>query len=79
MRVGVNEQCERAPRLEKLRDELLSIMPDNAIRAFWQSKAAGYKTGIQELLQRELRHSGIIDDETTYSAVPLALIGIRQM
>ncbi|MDR1534890.1 MAG: DEAD/DEAH box helicase [Planctomycetota bacterium] len=75
-RVGVDEHGERAPRLEKLRDELLSIKPDNAVRAFWKSKAAGYKTRIQELLHRELSHSGIIDDETAYSAVPLAAAGL---
>jgi superfamily II DNA or RNA helicase len=75
VRLGINAQGERAPWMEKLRDEFLSIQPDKNAFTFWQEQAIAYKTKIQETLQRELRYSGIIDDEISYSAKPLAVIG----
>jgi len=75
VRLGVNSQGERAPSLEKLRDELLAMQPDSDAYTLWQGQAALRKGIIQDLLQRELRYSGIIDDETAYSAIPLAIIG----
>jgi superfamily II DNA or RNA helicase len=74
VRIGVNKQGERAPRLEKMRNEFLGIQPDPASFAFWQAQAAVLKTKIQDVLQRELRYSGIIDDEISYSAMPLAMV-----
>jgi hypothetical protein len=75
VRLGINSQGERAPWVEKLRDEFLSIQPDKNAFTFWQEQAIANKTKIQETLQRELRYSGIIDDEISYSAKPLAVIG----
>jgi superfamily II DNA or RNA helicase len=75
VRLGINSQGERAPWVEKLRDEFLGIQPDKSAFTFWREQAIAHKIKIQEILQRELRYSGIIDDEISYSAKPLAVIG----
>jgi hypothetical protein len=75
VRLGINNQGERAPWLEKMRDEIVTIQPDRDAFTLWQGQAALRKGIIQDLLQRELRYSGIIDDEVAYSAIPLAIIG----
>jgi len=75
VRLGIDCQGQRAPWLENLRDELLALQPDREAFALWQGQARLHKGIIQELLQRELRYSGIIDDEIAYSATPCAIIG----
>ena len=77
VRIGMNADGERAPWLERLEDNLLGLQPPSAPVEQWQTLAAGKKDRLQELLHRELRYSGIIDDEMSYSATPLALVGIE--
>jgi superfamily II DNA or RNA helicase len=74
-RIGINRRGERASKLEKLREELPGLRIQNSDAGFWKKTAIDHKTKILEILQRELRYSGIIDEETSYSAVPLAVIG----
>ena len=75
VRLGINNQGERAPWLEKMRDAVLAIQPDRDAFTLWQGQAALRKGIIQDLLQRELRYSGIIDDGVAYSVIPLAITG----
>lgn len=77
VRIGMNADGERAPWLERLADNLLGLQPPSVPVEQWQTLTAGKKDRLQELLHRELRYSGIIDDEMSYSATPLALIGIE--
>jgi len=78
VRIGISEEGERAPWLERIDEKLLSIEePKSKQLEEWKSLAADNKTRIQELLHRELSFSGIINEEMSYSATPLAVIGIE--
>lgn len=69
---------ERAPWLERLEDKTLGMEPltPEATDA-WRRIALERKQRLQELLHRELIYSGIISEEMSYSAVPLAIFGLE--
>lgn len=78
VRIGMNMEGDRAPWLERLDDKILGMQSPSTPVEQWRSLASNKKGRLQELLHRELRYSGIINDEMSYSAVPLAVIGIEK-
>lgn len=77
VKIGMNPDGDRAPWLERLDEKLLGMQAPSATTEQWKTLAANKKTRLQELLHRELSYSGIINDEMSYSAIPLALVGIE--
>ncbi len=76
VRIGMSKDGERAPWLEQLDNKILGMQAPTAPVAQWQILAFSKKGHLQELLHRELSYSGIINDEMSYSATPLAVVGI---
>ena len=77
VRIGMNENGDRASWLEHLGDKILGMQPAERPIEQWKNLAATHKTRLHELLHRELSHTGIITDEMSYSAVPLSVVGIE--
>jgi hypothetical protein len=77
VRIGMNTEGDRAPWLERLDDKILGIQSPSTPAEQWKTLAANKKSRLQELLHRELTYSGIINDEMSYSATPLAVVGIE--
>jgi hypothetical protein len=78
IRIGMSTEGERAPWLERLEDDLLGMQaPSSKTPDEWKELAADKKSHLQELLHRELGYSGIINEEMSYSAIPLAIVGIE--
>jgi len=78
VRIGLNADGNRAPWLERLDDKLLGMQTSEAIPDQWKAMAANKKSRIYELLHRELTYTGIINEEMSYSATPLAIWGIER-
>jgi hypothetical protein len=79
IRIGMSTEGERAPWLEPLEDSLLGTRaPLSKTIDEWKKFAADKKSRIQELLHREISYSGIINEEMSYSAIPLAIVGIEK-
>lgn len=78
IRIAMSVDGERAPWLERLEDKTLGMEPltPEATDA-WRRIALERKQRLQELLHRELIYSGIISEEMSYSAVPLAIFGLE--
>lgn len=78
IRIGITEDGDRAPWLERLEDRLLSMnAPMSKTMNDWKMLANSRKQHLQELLHRELNYSGIITEEMSYSAIPLAVVGVE--
>ena len=78
VRIGMTEDGDRAPWLERLGDRILGMTPPISVSPEnWQILAREKKQRLQELLHRELSYSGIINDSMSYAAVPLAFIGME--
>jgi SNF2 family DNA or RNA helicase len=78
LRIGVNSEGERAPWLEQLEEKLLAMKePKLETLEEWKSVASKNKSRILELLHRELSFSGIINEDMSYSATPLVVVGIE--
>ncbi|AJY71398.1 helicase [Geobacter sulfurreducens] len=77
VRIGMNGDGDRAPWLERLEDKILGMQASSVSADQWKTLAASKKTRLQELLHRELSYSGIINDDMSYSATPLAVVGIE--
>lgn len=79
VRIGINEDGDRAPWLEQLDEQLLGLHPPcSPSPSHWQKMAISMKQRIQELLHRELTYSGIVSEDTSYSAIPLAIAGLER-
>ncbi len=78
VRIGLNADGDRAPWLERLDDKLLGLKTSAAIPDQWKALAANKKSRIYELLHRELTYTGIINEDMSYSATPLAIWGIER-
>ncbi len=78
VRIGVTADGERAPWLERLDDKILGIQSPSIPAEQWKTLAFKKKTRLQELLHRELSYSGVINDEMSYSAYMLAVVGIEK-
>jgi SNF2 family DNA or RNA helicase len=79
VRIGMNEEGERAPWIEHLENKLFAMSaPTSKTPVDWQTLATTRKQRLLDLLHRELSYSGIISEETSYSAVPLAIYGIEK-
>lgn len=78
VRIGMTKDGDRAPWLERLEDRVLGIAPATSIPIeHWRRLAIEKKQRMQELLHRELSYSGIINEEMSYSALPLAIIALE--
>ncbi len=78
VRIGINKAGVRAPWLEGLEQKVLGMeSPTHSAHEHWRQCAVHNKQRLQELLHRELRYSGIINDEMSYSAAPVAIIGLE--
>jgi SNF2 family DNA or RNA helicase len=77
VKIGMNPDGDRAPWLERLDDKLLGMQAPSEAPGKWQALAAYKKSRLHELLHRELGYSGLINDEMSYSATPLAIVGIE--
>jgi hypothetical protein len=77
VRIGLTSDGARAPWLERLNDKLLGLHAPSSSYEKWKTLAAEKKLQLQSLLHRELIYSGIINDEMSYSATPLAFVGIE--
>ena len=78
VRIGMTFEGDRAPQLEHLEEKILSMdAPVMRTPEEWKLLAQKNKYHIQELLNRSLSYSGIITEETSYSVIPLAIIGIE--
>ncbi|HML53153.1 MAG TPA: SNF2-related protein [Solidesulfovibrio magneticus] len=74
VRIGINADGDRAPWLERLGDKIMGMQSPTRPMEQWQDIALNKKSRFQELLHRELSYSNIINEETSYSATPLAII-----
>ena len=78
VKLGLSEDGSRAPWLERIADNLLSINdPTSKKIEDWKLFAITMKQRLLELLHRELIYSGSINEDMSYSAIPLAIIGIE--
>jgi hypothetical protein len=77
VRIGLNLDGDRAPWLERLGVDILGMQSTSASVEQWKTFATKNKVHLQELLHRELSYSGIINDEMSYSATPLAVVAIE--
>ena len=78
VKIGMNPDGDRAPWIERLDDKLLGMQAPSEPLEQWKILAANKKARLQELLHRELGYSGIINEEMSYSAIPLAILGIEK-
>ncbi len=79
VRIGISTGGARAPWLEVLKEELLTLIPLSTESGVdWPSFASQNKSRIHELLHRELVYTGIINEEMSYSATFLAVFGIEK-
>ncbi len=79
VRIGMGIDGDRAPWLEHLDEKLLAMdAPTSKTPDKWRMLAINKKLRLQELLHRELNYSGIINEEMSYSATPLAVVGIEK-
>ena len=78
VKIGISMDGSRAPWIERIDDNLLSMeAPKSKAPVEWQMLAANMKQRLLEFLHRELIFSGIINEEMSYMAVPLAIVGIE--
>lgn len=78
VKIGIGMNGSRAPWIERIDDNLLSMeSPKSKSPVEWQRLAANMKQRLLEFLHRELIFSGIINEETSYMAVPLAIVGVE--
>ena len=78
VRIAMNTEGERAPWLERLGDKMLAMEPSSTSPEQWQALAITNKPRLQALLHRELNYSGIISEGISYSATPLAVVGVER-
>jgi len=77
VRLGITEDGERSPHLERLSQELMRARPSGADRFQDKAKVTSLVNGTaSELLHRELVYSGFLTEEASYSSRLLACIGI---
>lgn len=76
VRIGMNPEGDRAPWIERLDDKILGMQSPITPAERWKTLANQKKARIQELLHHEMNYSGIINDEMSYSATPLAVVGV---
>lgn len=78
VKIGLGEDGSRAPWLERIEGNLLGInAPNLKTVGDWTLFAHAKKQKLFELLHRELVYSGIINEDTSYWATPIAIIGIE--
>lgn len=77
VRIAMNPDGDRAPWLERLGDKLLALQSPSKPVETWQAMANGKKSRFLELLHRDLSYRGIINEDMSYAATPLAVVGIE--
>lgn len=79
VKIGISEDGSRAPWLERIEENLLSMnAPSSKTTSDWKLFATDKKQRLLELLHRELLYTGTINEDMTYLAIPLAIIGIEK-
>ena len=74
IRIGMTEEGDRAPWLERMDLNSMSIEePRSTLVDEWQKNILSKKQRFLELLHRELIYTGFINDETSFSAELLVL------
>ena len=76
--IAVSEDGDRAPWLENLGEQLLTmseIEPD--LVSSWKALAIKNKRKIEEILHRELQYSGKVEENMTYSSTIIGIYGIQ--
>ncbi len=77
VRIAVDRNGDRSPHIERMHAKLLELTPPSESAASeWQTLASKHKAKIHDTLHRELLYSGIITAEMSYSAEPIAIVGI---
>lgn len=77
VRLGLTEEGERAPHLERLSQNLLRTRPSQAARFQDRKRLITLVNGTgSELLHRELVYTGFLPEEASYSSQLLACIGV---
>lgn len=66
--IGINVSGERVKSLEQLVDRLQFLQSSSSIKPDKQGEAAIACTGLQEILHRDLAHSGILQEGASYSS-----------
>jgi SNF2 family DNA or RNA helicase len=78
VKIGLSEDGSRAPWLERIEGNLLNMnLPTLKTPDYWKSYAIKMKQRLLELLHRELIYTGKINEDMTYQATPIAIIGIE--
>jgi SNF2 family DNA or RNA helicase len=78
VKIGLSSEGSRATWIERIEDKILAMEAQISKPIIdWQLFATRSKQHLHDLLHRELSYSGAINDETTYVAVPIAIIGIE--
>lgn len=72
--IAVNQAEERCRSLERLADRLLNLRPEGQQVFSLEKKSALLDYTIPAMLRRELLHSGVLDEESSFSLKLLALI-----
>jgi len=78
VKIGLSEDGSRAAWLERIEDNLLNLdAPKSKTPEDWRLLATNMKQRLLEFLHRELIFTGNINEEMSYMAVPLAIVGIE--
>jgi SNF2 family DNA or RNA helicase len=78
VKIGLSEDGSRLPWLEHIEGDVLRLnIPISKTTNYWKLLANNMKQHIGQLLHRELIHSGRVSENVSYSAVPLALVGVE--
>jgi hypothetical protein len=76
VKIGIDTKNNRAPWIESFSEKIESIQEASTPLETWHTLATENKERIQEYLHRDLAYKGIISEGVSYSAVPIAIIGI---
>ena len=78
VRIAITINGDRAPWLERLYNKILGLKRSGFLNDnnFWRDFASQQRQKIQDFLHRELLYSGIINEEVSYSATLIGVIGI---
>lgn len=78
VKIGLNEEGSRAPWLERFEGNILSIdSPSSKTLEYWKLFTLNMKQRLLEILHRELIYTGVINEDVSYLATPIAILGIE--
>jgi len=77
--IGMTPEGERAPWLERLKEQFYLLIPDEGGPGFWKEIANSKRQHLNELLLRELKYRGLLGDDSSYTADLIGMVGIGQI